>query len=43
LKQRGDAERWRQDQATHLAESRALLAEADAAQYETGDGREEHP
>ena len=35
LKQRQDVERWRRNQEKYLAESRAILAEADDAQYES--------
>src|SRR6266849_2750087 len=36
LKGRQDAEQWQRNQEKYLAESRALLADADAAQYEIG-------
>jgi len=36
LKERQDAEQWQRNQEKHLAESRAQLAHADDAQYETG-------
>ncbi|MEY2424285.1 MAG: hypothetical protein QOI95_4352 [Acidimicrobiaceae bacterium] len=36
LKERLDAEHWQRNQAKYLAESRARLADADAAQYEAG-------
>jgi hypothetical protein len=35
-KERRDPERWQRNQAKHLAESRARLADADDAQYEAG-------
>jgi hypothetical protein len=35
-KERQDAEQWQQNQEKYLAESRAQLADADHAQYETG-------
>jgi hypothetical protein len=36
LKERQDAEQWQPNQQKYLAESRARLADADDAQYETG-------
>ena len=36
LKVRKDAEQWQRNQEKYLAESRARLADADDAQYETG-------
>lgn len=36
LKERQDAEQWQRNQDKYLAESRARLADADDAQYETG-------
>ncbi len=43
LKERKNAERWLWNQEKHLAESRAILADADDAQYETGIGSSPRP
>jgi hypothetical protein len=42
LKERQDAEQWQRNQAKHLAELRARLAEGDDAQYETASPRSAH-